>query len=91
VGIQYPQYSSNLSEANLTVAQCKIRDGYGLIGGKDAYVTSSCQGVPQIKIVLIEEEIHYVSEDHIVYPTETGIMKKVRTLTHYIRRWFKYD
>jgi hypothetical protein len=50
----------------LTLARCKIREGYGMLGGQSGYVVSTCEGVPKIKLVLIDKEIYYINEDHIL-------------------------
>ena len=50
----------------MTLAKCKIREGYGMFGGQSGYVVSTCDGVPKIKLVLIDKEIYYINEDHIL-------------------------
>ena len=66
MGFQYPQHQKDIPEIDLTLAKCKIREGYGILGGQSGYVVSTCEGVPKIKLVLIGKEIHYINEDQIL-------------------------
>ena len=55
---------------------CKIKEGYGLIGGKDGWIVGSLSECPRIKIVLIGTELHYVNEDHIEPEDHTAVERE---------------
>ena len=84
MGIQHSQYSSDFPALDLTLAKCKIREGYGILGGQSGYVVSTCDGVPKIKLVLIGKEIHYINEDQILI--EEQRKNPVQRFLHWAKR-----
>jgi hypothetical protein len=52
------------------VPECKVRDSYGIIGGKKGVIVGSLDSFPNIKLVVIDKELHYISEDNLIIEEE---------------------
>lgn len=46
--------------------KCQISPGYGPLGGRRGIIAGSCPGAPWVKIVIVDNECHYIPEERII-------------------------